>query len=129
MAVDTPACVAATGTGTVGVSNDCVGLGKADYPGVVIYDPATESFAATTEVDDEDQVSVLTHGKFWAVPEHAVSDGDDVYVRVVLAGLNVRGQFTGQDGAALPATYAHFSRARWRTATTAGGLAIIELRG
>jgi len=127
--IDTPACNGAAGTGTVGFSLDRVGLGRDDFPGIGIYDPAREPFAVLTEVGDEDQLSVLTSGKFWAVAEHAVSNGDHVYVRVLLAVLDVRGQFTGMDGAAVPATYAHLSNARWRTAADADGLAIIELKG
>jgi len=127
--IDIPACNGAAGTATVGVSNERVALGRADYPGIVIYDPATESFAATTEVDDNDQCSVLSAGKFWAMTEHAVSPGDDVYVRVLLAGADVRGQLTGQDGAAVPATYAHLSNARWRSVAAADNLAIVELKG
>jgi len=127
--IDTPACNGATGTGTVGFSLDRVALGRADYPGIAIYDPAKEPNTALLEVADEDQISVLTAGKFWAVTEHAVTNGDDVYVRVVLAALDVRGQFTGQDGAAVPATYAHLSNARWRSDAAADGLAIIELKG
>jgi hypothetical protein len=95
----------------------------------VIYDPAREPNAVLLEVADNDQCSVLTAGKFWAVTAHAVSDGDDVYVRHTLVATDVRGQFTGQDGAALPNLYAHLSNARWRTDVAADGLAIIELKG
>lgn len=126
--IDIPACNGAAGTADAGVSNDRVALGRFDYPGIAIYDPATESFAATTEVEDEDQVSVLVQGKFWAVPEHAVSNGDHVYVRVVLAGADVRGQFAGMDGAGLPATYAKLAGATWRSDSAADGIAIVELR-
>ena len=128
--VDVTACTGAGGTGTVGFDPaGRVALGRSDYPGVVIYDPASEPFAVATEVEDEDRVSVLSAGKFWAVCEHAVSVGDDVYVRIAAAALDVRGQFTGQDGAAVPATYAHLSNARWRSAAAAAGLAIVELKG
>jgi hypothetical protein len=127
--IDTPACAGATGTADAGVSNDRVALGRADYPGIALYDPSIEPFAVATEVADEVQVSILTAGKFWAMTEHAVSDGDDVYVRVVTVGADVRGQFTGQDGAAVPATYAHLSNARWRYPIAADGIALMELKG
>jgi hypothetical protein len=64
-----------------------------------------------------------------AVPEHAVSPGDDVYVRVLTAGADIVGQLTGMDGATTPGIYAKLLGAKWRTAAAADGLAVVELAG
>jgi hypothetical protein len=127
--IDFEESVGAGGTATIGVSNDVVELGRLDYPGIALYDPLREPNTAVAEIDDEEQFNVLRNGRIVCVPEHAVSPGDDVYVRILLAGADVRGQLTGQDGAGTPGTYAHLTSAHWITTTAADGLGAIELGG
>lgn len=115
------------GSGTVGVSNTVVEVGKATNPGVVVYDPMSEPNSVTAEYTQYESVNMLRSGRFLAVPEHAVVEGESVFVRVLLAGADVRGQFTGDTGAVTPGTYAKVLGARWREAAAADGLAMIEI--
>lgn len=127
--IDISATNANTGTGTVGLSNDFVELSQRDYPGVALYRAGKQPNTAARNFADGESASILRRGRFIAVPEHAVTDGDDVYVRVLAAGADLRGQFTGQDGADTPATYAKLAGAKWRLAALADAFSIIELAG
>jgi hypothetical protein len=130
--VHVEACNAATGTATMGVSNDVVELTQRDYPGVAAFYKMKEPNDTTTpvyEIAQYDDVDVLQEGRIVVVVEHAVSVGDQAYVRVLAAGNDVRGQFTGQDGADTPATYAKLAGGSFMTAAAADGLAVLELRG
>ena len=129
VSVDIEACNGVGGTATIGLSNDRVALSLRDYPGVAVYEMIKEPNTAAREYADNEQVEVLHRGVIATIPEHAVSVGDDVYVRVLEAGADLRGQFTGQDGAATPGTYAHLAGARWTSAAAADGMAHLELRG
>ena len=122
-------CAGAGGTGTVGVSSARMELSQNEYPGIAVYEAAKEPNTAARNYADEEPVSILTHGRFIAVPEHAVTAGDDVYVRVLTAGADLVGQFTGMDGAVTPGTYAKLLGAKWLTPSAADGLATIELAG
>ena len=126
------ACNGAAGTATIGVSNDVVELSQRDYPGVAAYQALKEPnivVAPVYEIAQYDDVDVVQVGQIVVVPEHAVSVGDQAYVRVLLAGNDVRGQFAGQDGADTPATYAKLAGATYMTAAAADGLAVVQLRG
>ncbi len=115
------------GAATAGVSNDRVELSQLDYPGLSMYRAPREVNTAARNIADEEAVDIMTTGRMMCVPEHAVSDGDHVYVRVLEAGADLRGQLTGMDGAGTPATYARLAGAHWRTAAAADGLAIVEI--
>lgn len=72
-----------------------------------------------------DMVPVLTRGVAWVWTEVATAVTDPVYVRVLAASTNVKGQFT--NGAttnfiAAPTTW------KWKTSTTAAGLIKLEIR-
>jgi len=128
--VDISAGSAATGgAATLGVANDRVELSPNEYPGVALYRGIKEPNTAVRNYADEEAVDLLVKGDFVAIPEHAVSAGDDVYVRVLAAGTDLRGQFTGMDGAMTPASYARLIGAKWRSPAAADGLAIIRLTG
>lgn len=114
------------GTGTIGLSDDVIEIGSATHPGVAVYDPMVEYQATTYEYTANDRVNVLRKGRFAAIPEHAVVEGEEVYVRVVASGGDVRGQFTGDSGAA-SANYAKVLGARWRSAADADALAVCEI--
>lgn len=127
--VDIEACNGAGGTATIGVGLDRVELSPADYPGIAIYEPIKEPNTTAREYDDEEEVAILTRGRICSVPEHAVSVGDQVYVRVLAAGADLCGQLTGQDGADTPGTYARLVGARWISVAAADGVAVVELAG
>ncbi len=127
--IDIEECNAGTGTGTVGVSNLRVELSPADYPGLSIYRAAREPGTALRNFTDNAALDILMRGRLMCVPEHAVAQGDQVYVRVLAAGNDLRGQLTGQDGADTPATYAKLAGAKWVSAAAADGFARVELAG
>jgi len=127
--IDIEACNGATGTATVGVNNDKVELSQYDYPGLAIYRAGKQPNTALRNFADGEDVSVMVKGRMFAVPEHDVTSGDQVYVRVLEAGNDLRGQLTGQDGAATPATYAKLAGAKWRHAGVADAFSIVELAG
>lgn len=124
---DIEACNGAGGTATIGLSNDTVELSPNDFPGLAVYELMMEPNTAAAEFADEAEIAVLTHGRICSIPEHAVSIGDDVYVRVLEAGADLRGQLTGMDGADTPATYAKLAGARWVSAAAADAPAKVEL--
>jgi hypothetical protein len=87
--VHVEACNAATATATMGVSNDVVELTQRDYPGVAAFYRMKEPNVTTApvyEIAQYDEVDVLEEGRVVVVVEHAVSVGDQAYVRV-LAGV------------------------------------------
>ena len=127
--IDLEACNGANGTATVGVSLDRVAISQTDAPGIALYESIMEPYSATREFEDEDEVSVITRGRVCSIPEHAVSIGDAVYVRVVAAGADLCGQLTGQDGAETPSVYAKLSGARWVSSALADHVAKVELGG
>lgn len=127
--VDIEACNGAGGTATIGVSNDVVELSPSDYPGVALYEAMKEPNTTAREIAQYDDVNVMTKGVVGVTVEHAVSVGDAAYVRVLEAGSDLRGQFTGQDGADTPATYARLAGARYRSSASADAVAMLELVG
>lgn len=126
--IDIEACNGAGGTATVGVSNDLVELSLADY-GVALFEAIKEPVSALYDFEQYDAVNVCSKGVVDVQVEHAVSVGDAVFVRVLAAGLDYRGQFTGQDGADTPATYARLAGARFMSAAAIDGYAHLELMG
>jgi hypothetical protein len=123
-------CNAGTGTADMGVSNGVVELSLRDYPGVACFQSMKEpndTVIPVYEIAQYDDVDVLQQGRIVVVVEHAVSVGDQAYIRVLAAGNDVRGQFAGQDGADTPATYAKLANAYYMTAAAADGLAVVEL--
>lgn len=123
--------LAGTGTGQIGLSNDVVEVGPLTHPGVPVYEPMVEPESAVAgggEFGQYDQVAVMRKGRFAAVSEHVIdSMREDVYVRVLAAGADVRGQFTGRRGAGTPATYARVRKAHWIETVAADGLAGIQI--
>lgn len=117
------------GAATIGTTVDKVECSPADFPGLSIYRPIKEPNTALRNFAQYEAVDVLMRGRLMCVPEHAVSYGDQVYVRYLEAGNDLRGQLTGQDGAATPATYAKLAGAKWVSAAAADGYAIVELAG
>lgn len=118
------------GTGTIGLSNDNVVLGRLDY-GIAVYDRAIEpSAVATVTYDIPEPVPVLLDGTMCAVVETtaalAVAAGDPVAVRVVQAGLDVRGQLTRYTSPVM-GNFALLDQAEWITGAAAGGLALVRI--
>ena len=127
--VDVEACLGAAGTADMGVSNTVVSLSPKDYPGIALYESIKEPNTAAREFAQYDDVAILEAGVVAVVVEHAVSVGDDVWVRVVAAGADITGQFTGQDGADDPTVYAHLPNAHYVTAALADAIAAVRLGG
>jgi hypothetical protein len=127
--VDVEACNGAGGTATMGTGTSRYELSQKDYPGVALYESIKEPNTDAREFAQYEDVAVLKSGIVAVQVEHAVSSGDDAYVRVVAAGTDLRGQWTGQDGAETPATYARFPAARFVSSADADGIAHLEIGG
>jgi hypothetical protein len=126
--IDFPNCNGNTGTGEIGTSAAKAEYGKLDVLGIAIYDRATEPAATTGyDFDDTEAFSVLKNGKIGVTVEDAVALDDPVYVRVVAAGADLRGQFTG-DLQADDANFALLLGARYTRAAAGDGIAELELR-
>ena len=108
--------------GTAG-GTDEVTLSRKDFPGVVMYDPATEPASDTEDVADEQDVNVLVKGTIMVTVEAAVTKGDGCWVRTVLDGSDVRGQFRGS----YHADFARLAGASFKTSAAQDGLAVLEL--
>lgn len=118
---------AQTGTnGTMDVGTDptyyAMYVGQ-DCPGVCVYEPMSQSYAATTELGVGEMASVMQKGRFYAVTENTTAIGDPVYVRMVESGTDMRGQFR----AGRAANFALLVGARFVTAASTDGLAVVEL--
>jgi hypothetical protein len=115
------------GTATIGVSNAKVEFGKLDVAGVAVYDCAREPASTTGyDYDNQDPVSVLSKGRIAVTVEHAVSVNDAVYVRSVLAGADLRGQFDG-DAVSGNANFGRLLNARFVKSALADAVAVIEV--
>jgi hypothetical protein len=101
-----------------------VGVDRRHYIGVPVYNPADEPNVATAEYADKGSLTIMTKGRFWAVPEYACAPGMPVFVRMVLSGSDVRGQFTS----VATDNFARLPNATWESTASADGLAVIELR-
>lgn len=120
----------ANGTVTVGTTPTEYGLNPDFFRGVGVYDRmARPSDTTTVTIDDESMLSVLPRGRVWIISETAVTaaqvalGGADAYVRVVLDGADVRGQFRSS-----PATnFAKLPNAKLLTVCDADGLTVLEL--
>lgn len=121
-----PAQTGTNGTMYVGTDPTLVKLDNVTFPGIVLYDTISESYAATTEVAPYQQVSILHKGRVWVIVEAAVTDGMPCYVRMVEAGTDLRGQFRGTPAANFfPLPGAHFVT----TQATVDGFAVLEIGG
>jgi hypothetical protein len=127
--VDVEACNGAGGTAEIGHSAASVEFGTVDGVSVSLYDRAREPAAAVGyDFDTTETLSVLKKGLVAVTVETtiavAVTPGDAVYARSVVAGADLRGQFTGVTSSA------DFGRVlgwKWRTTTAAGAVGLIEL--
>ena len=100
ISIDLPAQTGTNGTLTVGFANTEVALSKRDFPGIAMYAPGvTPSTSTTGDVDDHDNVDILTAGVIWVLVEAAVTPGMPCYVRTVLNGTDLRGQLRGSPAA------------------------------
>lgn len=97
-----------------------------NFPGIALLSHAKESFATLTEVAANQQVNVLTHGAIWVVTETAVSAGDLAYVRIVVDGTDLRGQFAGDR---LDTHYCRLPGGKFLTPASADGLAVLQIGG
>lgn len=130
------ACDAAGGGSTliIGTAATTRSIGRLDY-GFAGYDLAAEpSATATVTYDAGDVVPFMSEGTIWVTNETtsalAVVPGDPVGVRVVLAGLNVRGQVTRASSALINAgTFALLEGAYFETAAAAGAPALVRVGG
>ena len=120
------------GAGTWGWSVARVALARGEY-GIAAYDLATTpSATATVTYDATDQVPVILDGTVAVVNEAtnaaAAVIGDPVMVRVVLAGLDVRGQLAPATSP-LNGNFALLEGAQWLTATAAGEIGLVRIGG
>jgi len=114
--------------GTLDVGTDpteCI-LDPEQYPGVVLYEVGREPYAAATEVAQYTPVSILKRGRVWMQVEAAVTKGDPVFVRMLAAGADLRGQVRGTPAA----NFFIYHNARFvTTQSAADGLALVEFGG
>ena len=104
------------------VANDP--LLDSDWMGIPVYDSSRPPYTALNEYSDKDYVPVLRRGSIWVLTENSSAEGDDVYVRVAVAGpLTVIGGFSSGAGPGK----ALFPKGRWRSSTNTAGLAILEV--
>lgn len=120
------------GTATWGYSNGRVVLTNSEY-GIAGYDLATEpSATATVTYDANEKLPVVVDGIVAVVNEltnnAAALVGDPVMVRVVLAGLDVRGQFAPATSP-LNGNFALLEGAQWLDATAAGAIGRVRIGG
>lgn len=135
-AVQIGACDAAGGGSTliIGLSGTTPELGRLDY-GFAAYDMAQEPNAtATVTFSAADPVDFLRDGTIWVTVEATSALASLVYapvaVRVVAAGLDVRGQVTLATSAILAAgNFALLSGAYFLDAVAAGSLARVRFGG
>ena len=89
-----PTQTGAGGTATVGTGTRLGELGGADVLGLVRYLAARElDDNATAEFAQFDILSIITGGRVWVETETVVVDGDPVFVRLVISGMEVLGAF------------------------------------
>lgn len=118
-AVKIPPQTGTNGTLDVGLG---VKIGAIDRKvlGIVKYDETAEP-AAIAQYDD---VDVIEKGEVWVDAEEAVTEGDAVYVRLVVSGNEVYGAFRATPDAN---DCGLLRRARWASTTSGAGLAVVEL--
>jgi hypothetical protein len=107
-AVRVPAQTGTNGSYTVGISADEGVYSSADC-GIVLRPSTTEPLTAdsiATAIDCD----WMKKGKCWVIVEAAVIAGDKVFVRTLLSGADLRGQFSGTSGTGFsPLPHAFFS--------------------
>jgi hypothetical protein len=96
--------------------------------GISVYDSTRMPYTADANgkalYDATTVVPVLTRGRIWVWTEAATAATDPVYVRVLAAGANTKGQFIN----AATTNFIAVTTARWITSTTGAGLIQLELR-
>ena len=107
-------------------------FGKLDY-GVALYDETTEpSATATVTFDADEPLNVMKQGIVAVVNETtaavAAAKGDPVAVRMVLAGADVRGQFSPFTSPSA-GNFARLSGAYWLETVAAGATGLIRVGG
>jgi len=121
----------AGGTATIGTAVGMFEVGSATHPGIAVYTPGVEPASTVGEFDQGIAVGVMRKGRIFLVNETTAAGtctrGDPVYVRGLLAGADVRGQFTGHAGGATPATWMRVLGARWTEAVAAGAVGEVEI--
>lgn len=126
ISLNIPAQGGTSGTYTVGLDPAGMAVSLRDFPGVAIYD-STRSPYVSGAYEDKDPCPVLGKGRIFVAVETACTAGDVAWVRMVLSGNNVRGQFDG--GLPAAASFARFANAKFLTTqATAGGIAVLEIR-
>lgn len=93
------------------------------FEGVAMLDTSLEQ--ADPLYADTETVPVVRKGRIAVTVEEAVSDGDDVYFRVVAAGAEEAGAFrVSADGTD---TIQISAGARWVSETAGAGIAVLEI--
>jgi hypothetical protein len=96
--------------------------------GISVYDtsrmPYTPDANAKAQYAIGDSVPMLTRGRIWVWTENATAQDDPVYVRVLAAGSDTKGQFRN----ATATNFIVATGCRWQSSTTAAGLIILEIR-
>jgi hypothetical protein len=111
------------GTVYFGTDPTDVALDLSSFPGVAVYDPGIEPYSAAAEIEDEKPLSVLSKGRVYMVVEEAVVAGAPVFVRMLEAGADLRGQVRGTPAA----NFYRFVGAKFLTAAAADGLAVMQI--
>lgn len=118
-----PAQSGTGGTATVGTGATAVVLTRDKYLGVAVYDPMTEPYLSTSEVEDDEQLGVMVKGRVCVVTEAIVTKGAPCYVRTTESGGDVRGQVRGSPASG----FALLQGAKFVTSAAADAIAVLEL--
>lgn len=103
--------------GSVSDKGVIIGGTSAGFRGITMRDVTLEN-AQLDKYAQHQNVGVLTRGKIWCLPSHAVAPGDAVYF------VGATGVLTNQSGGNQVV-----NGARWVTTAVADALAVVELSG
>lgn len=126
-----PAGAGATGEGELGVGDSVVAFGRNDVLGINKYIGQRTEPAETAGYDHDDLsgINVVTKGLIECTVETtaatAVVYGDEVWVRYITVGNDIRGQLTGPQ--APGGNFAKLYGARWELAAAAGEASFVRV--
>ncbi len=113
--------------GAIKLNTSTAAMATAGLAGIVCHSHgySRDSELGSTGLKPGVEMGLLQRGRIWVSPEEAVSPGDAVRVRVVVAGNEVAGAFR-KSADASDCIVLNANQARWLTTCGANGLALLE---
>jgi hypothetical protein len=102
-----------------------------NFGGIPIWESGKEPYTVAnskSQIASGGMVSLLRRGRIWVYVETAVDPTSDVYVRVLAAGADVKGQFRAGTATNFVQASASGLICKFITKTTGAGLAALEIR-